>query len=102
MSAIEKTPVCETRRRDPDGQKDTLLKIQQVHGHHSRLSYKEKRIDSFLRGCQLPRRLPFAKQKKEAKMVEKMKKDGVIENSASPWSSQVVLVRRKTDQLAFV
>ena len=36
--------------------------------------------------CQLPRRLPLAKREEAREMLEKMKKQGVIEPSNSPWS----------------
>ena len=50
---------------------------------------------------QLPRRLPLAKREEAREMLEKMKKQGVIEPSNSPWSSPVVLVRKKDNSLRF-
>lgn len=43
---------------------------------------------------QCPRRLPMALREEADKAVEEMEEQGVIEPSASPWSSPVVLVRK--------
>jgi hypothetical protein len=50
---------------------------------------------------QPPRRLPLAKQAQVNGMLEDMKRKGVIEESDSPWSSPVVLVRKKDGNLRF-
>jgi hypothetical protein len=50
---------------------------------------------------QPPRRLPLAKQAKVNVMFEDMKSKGVITESESPWSSHVVLVRKKDGNLFF-
>jgi hypothetical protein len=50
---------------------------------------------------QPPRRLPLAKQAEVNDMLEDMKERGVIEESDSPWSSPVVLVRKKNGDLRF-
>jgi len=50
---------------------------------------------------QPPRRLPLAKQAEVNGMLEDMKSKGVIEESDSPWSSPVVLVRKKDGNLRF-
>jgi hypothetical protein len=50
---------------------------------------------------QPPRRLPLAKQAEVNGMLDDMKSKGVIEESDSPWSSPVVLVRKKDGNLRF-
>jgi len=50
---------------------------------------------------QPPRRLPLLKQAEVNGMLEDMKSKGVIEESDSPWSSPVVLVRKKDGNLRF-
>ena len=47
---------------------------------------------------QPPRRFPFAKREEA---VAEMKDDGIIEPSASPWSSPVVLVKKKDGSTRF-
>ena len=44
---------------------------------------------------QPPRRLPWTKRENAEKCVQEMQEQGVIEPSSSPWSSPVVLVRKK-------
>ncbi|XP_055878248.1 uncharacterized protein LOC129924905 [Biomphalaria glabrata] len=44
---------------------------------------------------QPPRRLPLAKQQEAIDMLERMKQQGVIEPSNSPWCSPVVLVKKE-------
>lgn len=48
-----------------------------------------------------PRRLPFAKQAAAAEKLDEMRTAGVIEPSASLWSSPVVLVKKKDDSWRF-
>jgi hypothetical protein len=43
---------------------------------------------------QSQRRMPLAKQAEESEMLNDMQSRGVIEDSDSPWSSPVVLVRK--------
>jgi hypothetical protein len=50
---------------------------------------------------QPPRRLPLAKRAEATEMLEDMRRRGVIEESDSPWSSPVVLVRKKNGDLSF-
>jgi hypothetical protein len=50
---------------------------------------------------QPPRRLPLAKQAEVDNMLDDMKRKGVIEESEGPWSSPVVLVRKKNGDLPF-
>ena len=47
------------------------------------------------------RRLPLHYKQEVAEMVDEMRRDGVIEQSQSPWSSPVVLVRKKDGTLRF-
>ena len=51
--------------------------------------------------CQIPRRIPFGLWDKITKMVQEMLKGEVIQESASPWASPVVLVRKKDGALRF-
>jgi hypothetical protein len=44
---------------------------------------------------QPPRRFPLAKQAEVSGMLDDMQRRGIIEKSDSPWSSPVVLVRKK-------
>jgi hypothetical protein len=50
---------------------------------------------------QPPRKIPLAKQAEVKKMLHDMQHHGVIEESESPWSSPVVLVRKKHGELRF-
>ena len=50
---------------------------------------------------QAPRRLPLAKQGEVSKMIVDMQTAGVIETSTSPWSSPVVLVKKKDGSMRF-
>ena len=50
---------------------------------------------------QLPQRVPFAQCKEMSKLVNEMLHNNVIEDSSSPWSSPVVLVKKKNGQLRF-
>ena len=47
------------------------------------------------------RRVPLAKQAEVDRMVEEMKEQGVIEPSHSPWSSPIVLVKKKDGSTRF-
>ena len=44
---------------------------------------------------QPPRRMPFAVCQQVAKQLKNMQKNGVIRPSCSPWSSPVIMVRKK-------
>ena len=44
---------------------------------------------------QQPRRMPFTVRNEVAKQIQKMQQNGVITPSKSPWSSPVVMVRKK-------
>ena len=44
---------------------------------------------------QAPRRMPFVVRQEVSKQLEKMQQDGVIQPSCSPWSSPVVMVRKR-------
>jgi predicted aspartyl protease len=50
---------------------------------------------------QPPRRLSLAKHEEVTQMVDKMKNEGIIEDSSSPWSSSVVLVTKKDGSTRF-
>jgi hypothetical protein len=50
---------------------------------------------------QQPRRVPLAKQADVSHMLNDMQCGGVIEESDSPWSYPVVLVRKKNGELRF-
>ncbi len=50
---------------------------------------------------QPPRRLPLMKKQEAEKIVQDMQEQGVIEPSSSPWSSPVVLVRKKDGSSRF-
>ena len=47
---------------------------------------------------QLPRRVPFSLRKEISRMVQDMVDGDVVQESASPWASPVVLVKRKTER----
>jgi hypothetical protein len=51
---------------------------------------------------QPPRRLPLAKREEAERAIQEMLEHGVIEPSASPWSSPIVLVRKKMEVPDFV
>ena len=44
---------------------------------------------------QIPRRVPFALREEISRMVQEMLESEVIQESASPWASPVVIVRKK-------
>ena len=48
---------------------------------------------------QPPRRVPIALAEDERKAIEQMKQQGVIRESQSPWSSPIVLVRKKNGKV---
>ena len=50
---------------------------------------------------QRPRRIPFALRKETEQVLEEMRHQDVIEPSSSPWTSPVVLVRKKDGSLRF-
>ena len=50
---------------------------------------------------QQPRRLPLVKRDEATGAIDEMSKQGVIEPSASPWSSPVVLVKKKDGSVRF-
>ena len=50
---------------------------------------------------QPPRRLPLAKREEAEMAVQEMQKHGVIEPASSPWSSPVVLVKKKDGSTRF-
>lgn len=50
---------------------------------------------------QAPRRVPLAKRDEAKQIMENMQKNGIIEPSTSPWSSPVVLVKKKDGSTRF-
>ena len=50
---------------------------------------------------QAPRRMPFIVRQEVAKQLRDMQQDGVIQPSCSPWSSPVVIVRKKDGRHRF-
>jgi len=50
---------------------------------------------------QVPRRIPFHLQKDIDKEIEEMKRQGVIEESNSPWVSPAVIVKKKDGSIRF-
>ena len=50
---------------------------------------------------QAARRIPYAARQEVAKQLERMQKIGVVKPSKSPWSSPVVLVRKRDGTLRF-
>ena len=50
---------------------------------------------------QPPRRMPFGARREVARQLKEMQDSGVIQPSSSPWSSPVVLVRKKDGTLRF-
>jgi len=50
---------------------------------------------------QVPRRIPFHMKKEVNNLIEEMRKNGVIEESQSPWISPAVLVKKKDGSIRF-
>ena len=50
---------------------------------------------------QVPHRVPFALRHKISEMVQQMMKEGIVEESSSPWASPVVIVKKKDNSLRF-
>ncbi|GFX33571.1 retrovirus-related Pol polyprotein from transposon 412 [Trichonephila clavipes] len=50
---------------------------------------------------QHPRRLPFAKQEEVGTLLREMQENDIIEPSSSPWTSPIVLVRKKDGSTRF-
>lgn len=48
---------------------------------------------------QCPRRVPSALSHEEEEAIQKMRAQGVVRESSSPWSSRIVLVRKKTGEI---
>ena len=51
--------------------------------------------------CQSPRRVPFSLRPTIKKLVDDMLKTKVVKGSSSPWSSPVVLVKKKSGEYRF-
>ncbi|GBN83820.1 Retrovirus-related Pol polyprotein from transposon 297 [Araneus ventricosus] len=50
---------------------------------------------------QYPRRLPLAKKEEAERLVKEMVDNGIIEESSGPWSSPIVLVKKKDGSTRF-
>jgi len=50
---------------------------------------------------QATRRIPYAARQEVAEQFDRMQKTGVIITSSSPWSSLVILVRKRDRTLRF-
>jgi len=50
---------------------------------------------------QVPRRIPFHMREEVNKIIEDMRKQGIIEESQSPWISPAVLVKKKDGTIRF-
>jgi hypothetical protein len=48
---------------------------------------------------QPPRRVPIAFAEEEKKLIMQMQEQGIIRKSSSPWSSPLVLVRKKNGKV---
>ncbi|KAK3090501.1 hypothetical protein FSP39_012342 [Pinctada imbricata] len=87
--------------------RDLLLKYQSSFSKSSQdigqTSLAEHRIDTGNSHPikQPPRRIPLAKMHEVDKEIKDMLEKGVIEDSDSPWSSPVVLVKKKDNTLRF-
>jgi hypothetical protein len=69
---------------------------------HGRTNKVYHRIDTGdARPIRQPRRVPLAKQAEVRDMIDDIQRRGVIEESDSPWSSPVILVRKKNGELRF-
>ena len=89
----------------PPGQKEQLMDF--VTNHHDVFSLEEgERGETNLIQLEIDtgdsppmrqplRRIPFAARQEVARQIESMQKQGVIQQSKSPWSSPVVLVQKK-------
>jgi hypothetical protein len=51
--------------------------------------------------CQPLRRLPLVKQAEVSKMLDNMQHHRVIKESDTPWSSPIILIRKKNGELCF-
>ncbi|KAG5889560.1 hypothetical protein JTB14_018545 [Gonioctena quinquepunctata] len=81
--------------------RDLVKKYQDIfdtgQGKGGRTNVVQHRIDT----GESARRLPLAKKEEADKIVSDMGKEGVIEPSDSPWSSPVVLVKKKDGSTRF-
>ena len=89
----------------PAQEKEELLELMQQHhtvfsledGERGETNLVEMQIDTGdARPCrQRLRRMPFAVRQEVSKQLRSMQSSGVIQPSDSPWSSPVVMVRKK-------
>ena len=89
----------------PQPEKEALLQFLATHHHLFSLDDGERgetdltqmyiNTGDSLPVGQPPRRIPFALRQEVAHQLQKMQTEGVIEPSTSPWSSPVVLVKKR-------
>ena len=96
LTAEQKSAVFELVIDFPDG-------FLELKGKTGRTDWAEHKID--LQGHkplkQRASRLPWAKQEIADVEVEKMLADDIIEHSTSPWSSPIILVKKKDGSTRF-
>lgn len=87
--------------------KDCIARYQDVFetgtNNRGRTNIVQHRIDTGGANPirQAPRRLPLAKREEAAQIIKDMEAEGVIEPSSSPWTSPVVLVKKKDGSSRF-
>jgi hypothetical protein len=95
------------RNRELQELKELFAKYEDIFAvdseHHRRTNKMYHRIDTGdtrpIR--QPPRRLSLAKQAKVSEMLDDMQRCRVIKESDSPWSSPIILIRKKHGELCF-
>jgi len=65
------------------------------------MSFQKKLLLEIVPIKQVPRRIPFQMREEVNKIIEDMRKQGVIEESQSPWMSPAVLVKKKDGSIRF-
>ena len=107
LASILKLPQCSLSDEDVQKLIDCALQYDDVFaidsGERGEVKGVEHTIDTAESSpiSQTPRRVPFALRDEISRMVQEMLGEGVIQESASPWASPVVLVRKKDGTLRF-